>query len=247
MSGDRVEQILGDFRGWLDGLTTLPAATPPADPLNLQQLVAQFTALRHDVNMQTKAARTAVEQTNAAMRLLQPTESVTPEEAEEEPASDSEHLRPIVKMLLDVHDALSVAQRQMEKAKRSAGEVLESPAADAKRPGFVARLFGATTPDVTTWQRHADRMREHAGKLQQQFAAVADGYTMSLRRVERTFDELGLETIPCFGEPFDPELMEVLDTATDTGQPAGTVVEVLRQGYIWNDTLLRYAQVKVAK
>lgn len=245
LTAARIDHILGDFRGWLEGLANLPPAVPPAEPFNVQQLVAQFTALRHEVNMQTKAARSAVEQTNAALQLLQPAEGSEEEE-------DAEHLRPIVKMLLDVHDALSVAEKQMEKAKRSAGtfaEIEPPPLPTAERPNFLARLFGAKSAavDPAPWLAYRDRIQERSQKLHQQFAAVADGYAMSLRRIERTFDDLGLEAIACQDAAFDPELMEVVDAVADPKRPPGTVIEVVRAGYLWNDTLFRYAQVKVAK
>ena len=55
-----------DFRTWL---TELASSERPAvgdslapDSVDLFALVGQFTALRHEVNMQTRAARTAVEQ-----------------------------------------------------------------------------------------------------------------------------------------------------------------------------------------
>lgn len=77
--------------------------------------------------------------------------------------------------------------------------------------------------------------------------SIVTGYTMSVQRLERTLDQQGLEAIPCVGEPFDPELMEVVDVVTGSGLPAGIVVKEVRRGYLWRGRLLRYAQVQVAK
>jgi molecular chaperone GrpE len=233
-----IDRVLADFRNWLQDLTTLPPAAPVAEPFSVHALVVQFTALRHEVNMQTKAARSAVEQTSAAIQLLQPAE-------EPEADDDQEQFRPFVKMLLDVHDALSVAHRQMERAKVSADEFANVPTPPPPAAGFFARLLGSPT-DLAAWRNHVEQLTAHNQKLRQQFAAVADGYAMSLRRVERSFPDLGLEPLAEAGEPFDPETMEVVN-AEAAAAPAGTVLEVVRQGYVWNDALFRHAQVKVAK
>lgn len=250
-----IERVLSDFRGWLESLTQLPVVLPSVEPLHLQTIVAQFTALRHEVNMQTKAARSAVEQTGAALKLLQPDEDEEQETGPEiEVLEDLEHLRPIVKMALDVHDALSVAKKQMEKAKANAsdlGEAIGAPPAKSmpRRPGFFARLFGVrnTATYDGDWEEYIERIEEHCQKLHDQFSGVADGYTMSLRRIERVFPQLDLEPIHCEGQPFDPESMEVLDTEPHGELPSGTVLEVVRRGYHWQGKLFRYAQVKVAK
>ena len=230
MNLDKIETILGDFRGWLENLSAAPAAAPPADVFQMQTLVGQFTALRHEVNMQTKAARSAVEQTNAALQLLQ-----TPDEPEEESEADNhEELRPFVKMLLDVHDALSVAFRQMEKAKLSAGdfakEIGPAPHPTSPRKGFFAKLFASAAVVSPERLAYHDNVTAHHQKLQQQFAAVADGYAMSLRRIERHFPDLGLEPIAGVGAEFDPEMMEVVDTETAIDVLPGSVLEVIRQG-----------------
>ncbi len=69
---------------------------------------------------------------------------------------------------------------------------------------------------------------------------------MSLQRVERVLQQQGLETIPCVGAAFDPELMEVLEAVSGSGRPAGEVLEEVRRGYRWNDRVFRFAQVRVA-
>jgi molecular chaperone GrpE len=85
----------------------------------------------------------------------------------------------------------------------------------------------------------ADRVREVLGSL-------LTGYTMSLQRLERTLQQHGLEPIPCAGQRFDPEQMEVVEVVADAGR-AGQVVEEVRRGYLWRGRVFRFAQVKVAR
>jgi molecular chaperone GrpE len=198
--------------------------------VDLHTLAAQFTALRHEVNLQTKASRAAVEQTAETIKLLgQP--KVDPQET----------VRPLVKALVDVADALAVALRQVEKARITSEELLVVP--PVARPGFLARLFGASEVASAGRSAQADAME----RLRPLLAGVADGYALSLRRVERVLPQFGLEPIPCDGMPFDPELMEVVEVVNAPGRESGTVVEEVRRGYRWDGNLFRPAQVKVAR
>ena len=85
------------------------------------------------------------------------------------------------------------------------------------------------------------------GRLDQLIDAVVTGYGMSLQRLERALERSRLEVIPCVGEPFDPERMEVVAAVADSDRPPGEVIEEVRRGYLWHGRVLRYAQVSVAK
>lgn len=215
--------MLADFRVWLEGLgedDTPPPAAP--ESVDLFTLVAQFTALRHEVNLQTKAARAATEQTAEALKLL----------AAPRPAVDAdEAVRPLLKALIDIADALALALRQAEKARDAAREGLS----DLPRRGWLARLFA---PPVEP------SMPDNFRPL---LAGLADGYALSLRRVERALTAAGLEPFDCVGRPFDPDLMEVIEAAEAAGRASGTVVEEVRRGYRWKGRVFRYAQVRVAR
>jgi molecular chaperone GrpE len=57
----------------------------------------------------------------------------------------------------------------------------------------------------------------------------------------------GIRRIEALGEPFDPERHEAVYQVSDAGRPAGTVAEVLQEGYLHHDRLLRPAMVGVTK
>jgi molecular chaperone GrpE len=231
---DAIEAILGDFRTWLvecSGQCSLPAAKA-AEPVDLFTLVGQFTALRHEVNMQTKAARAAVEQNAEALKQLSAIE----------PDDPAESLRPIVKGIVDVADALNLSLRQLESLEGTAEPLLEAAEQAEQtppRPGFWVRLLGTKGPDASA--------NPSLDKLRQLIAAAADGYTLSIRRIERLLPTLELEPQPCLGEPFDPETMEAVEVVGDAEYPSGTVIEEVRPGYLWRGKVFRFAQVKVAR
>ncbi|MDB5311652.1 MAG: GrpE protein [Gemmataceae bacterium] len=227
-----------------------PSPSPPTPGIDLFTLVGQFTALRHEVNMQTKAARAAVEQNAAVLEQL----AAVRVEPDPDESSTDDALRPVVKALVDTADALALSLRQMEKLRESAEPLLadlpgprdEVPPPEP-RPGFLARLFGGRAPAPPPDRPRDDRAKHAAAKLRQFVAAAADGYAMSLRRVERVLPTVGLERLACTGSPFDPELMEAVEVVGASGQAAGTVVEDVRPGYWWRGKVFRFAQVKVAR
>jgi molecular chaperone GrpE len=57
----------------------------------------------------------------------------------------------------------------------------------------------------------------------------------------------GIHRIASLGERFDPDRHEAVFEVTAPEQPAGTVAEVLQEGYLHHDRLLRPAMVGVAK
>ena len=114
MTPDRIDAVLADFRGWLEAIGDDRGDEPvgPSEPMDLYTLVAQFTALRHEVNLQTKATRTAVEQTAEALKLASQPKAADPDEV----------ARPLVKTLIDVADALQIGLRQAEKTRAAVRE-----------------------------------------------------------------------------------------------------------------------------
>jgi len=118
-----VERLLGDFRAWLteqplEAAAAL-AAGPPPEPVDLATLTAQFTALRHEVNLQTRAARTQQEQAAQGLEALRQALAAVTQEEERRTAAEAERrdelLRPLLKTLVDARDALALAQRQVAK------------------------------------------------------------------------------------------------------------------------------------
>ena len=268
LTPDAVAAILGDFRAWLEnGVlsraegTTATTSLPATPGIDLFTLVGQFTALRHEVNLQTKATRAAVEQNAEVLRRLETAQQEAPEP---EDVSD-DTLRPVVKAFVDIADALSLSLRQMEKLRDAiepmldelelAAEPEEFPTEPEEVPppprGFFARLFGSPPPTAAPTPPPAPPPSERSAvavdRLRQLVAAAADGYAMSLRRVGRVLPTLDLEPLGCVGELFDPELMEVVEVVGDSDSPTGTVVEEVRPGYLWRGKPFRFAQVKVAR
>ncbi len=237
-----VEKILSDFRHWLADLPTAPPPDLPAETVDLATLVRQFTALRQEVNLQTRASRTQLEQNAQTLATL----TSVVEHLDDEPADPIDVLRPLLKALVDIHDALALAQKQVAKTR-------ETPAIPP--PPSVS----LSLPSWTSWFGLESRIREAIAPLEKWAAARADdqsralldslavGYSMSLQRLDRALEQHGLERIACVGQPFDPETMEVVEVVRDDSLTASVVLDDIRPGYRHRDQLFRCAQVRVAR
>jgi molecular chaperone GrpE len=239
-----------------------------APAVDLHTLLAQFTALRHEVNLQTKAARTSLEQTGEALKQLEG----TIEDLRERPDDGDDELSPLLKAVVDVYDNLALALRQVDRQRATIDRPLDDlvegtkvpdvgqivdPGAPTIRPGFWRRLFGASATQahhnpvldaaLKEIEARHQRTAEAAELVRSSLDGLIAGYRMSLARVDRVLSQAGLEPIAAAGEPFEPELMEVVEVVGDTGRPAGEVVEEVRRGYLRGDVVFRYAQVKVAR
>jgi molecular chaperone GrpE len=111
MRNEDIERILADFRGWLERQPDEPAESPAETrPVDLTTIVREFTALRQEVNLQTRASRTQLEQ-NAELlaELRQALEPDAEDDGEPEPS------RPLLKALVEARDALGLAREQLER------------------------------------------------------------------------------------------------------------------------------------
>jgi molecular chaperone GrpE len=239
LTPEAIDRVLNDFRTWLTDLAAAPAPAEEPPAVDLQTLVAQFTALRHEVNLQTKAARSSLEQTGEALERLG--EAV---ETLEDQSPADEELKPLFKAVVDVYDNLAIALRQSTRQRDSLEKPLAELAVEPQPRRSRGWRFFRTKPEEND---QSQRAADAANLIRSSLDGLIAGYKMSLSRVDRVLAQFELEPIPVDGRPFDPELMEAVEVAGDTGRPAGEVVEEIRRGYLWRGDLFRFAQVKVAR
>jgi molecular chaperone GrpE len=77
--------------------------------------------------------------------------------------------------------------------------------------------------------------------------SLVDGIAATERQLLAGFERHSIKRIDPIGEKFDSNLHQAMFEVPGTGQPAGTVVQVLQPGYLLHDRLLRPALVGVAK
>jgi len=79
------------------------------------------------------------------------------------------------------------------------------------------------------------------------FESLAAGVEMVQKEIQSAFAKHKIQKIEPLGEKFDAHRHQAMFELENTGQPAGTVVQVLQAGYMLHDRLLRPAMVGVAK
>lgn len=260
MNADAVEAILADFRAWLLEAREAPPAEP-APGLDVATVLQHFIALRQEVNLQTKAARAQQEQSGQAIELVKEAMVALERQSDHAEANDDEMLRPLLKSLIDSHDALSLAEREVQRLLDNP-PTLPAVAESSDQPPQIklkiphwARWLGldasidAQLAPLYAWcaTRAGQPIAPPADRLKQILDSLLVGYRMSLQRLERAMTHQGLETFPCVGEPFDPETMEVAEVVREEGRASTEVIQEIRRGYLWRGRLFRYAQVRVAK
>jgi len=94
------------------------------------------------------------------------------------------------------------------------------------RPRWSERLLGRSMPGGEAWQ---------------------DGLRMTVRRLDQVLFARGVIATQLVGQPFAPRRARVVATAPDGSIEEGTVIEEVRAGFLWNDQVLRTAEVIVSK
>ena len=75
---------------------------------------------------------------------------------------------------------------------------------------------------------------------------LKEGVDLIKREIRRVLEQQGVSGIKTLGEQFDPARHEAVEGVATDDQPAGTILEEVRSGFMLHDRVLRPAQVKVA-
>ena len=72
------------------------------------------------------------------------------------------------------------------------------------------------------------------------------GLEMIFSQFQDSLDKLGVKRIDAVGKPFDPAMHNAVMHVEDENAGENEVVEILQQGFLLGDKVLRFAMVKVA-
>jgi molecular chaperone GrpE len=117
-----------------------------------------------------------------------------------------------------------------------------------------ARSYGITAfaRDVLTVADNLARTIEHVSAEARASAdpslkALLDGVELTERDLQMILQKNGVKPINPMGEKFDPHFHQAMFEVPGSGQPEGTVVQVVQAGYAIGERVLRPAMVGVAK
>lgn len=106
------------------------------------------------------------------------------------------------------------------------------------------RLAAGLQPAAERSVRWLDRWRT---RRPDQPESWREGLGITLRRLDRILADRRVVRIETIGRRFDPRVGRVVGTSKDVGIGAGVVVEEVSAGFLWDDALLRAAEVIVNK
>lgn len=95
--------------------------------------------------------------------------------------------------------------------------------------------------------RALEAVDDDVKNIDPKFGNILDGIEATEREMLRALERHGIKKLSPEGEMFDPNKHEVMFETPGTGQPAGTIIQVIEVGYTLNERLLRPARVGVAK
>ncbi len=120
----------------------------------------------------------------------------------------------------------------------------------ADRDRREAELYGATrlARDLLPVYDNLRRALDAASDEQRAAAsAFIEGVELTLKELQKTLNRHGVSQItPAVGDTFDPTLHQAMFEAPLPGTKAGQIIQVMAEGFLLNDRLLRPAQVGVS-
>lgn len=113
---------------------------------------------------------------------------------------------------------------------------------------YAAAKFAAEMLDVAdNLQRAIDAVPADRAAESPLLQNLLEGVSATARVLAHKFERAGLRKIEAVGQKLDANFHEVMFEVPGTGQPNGTVVQCIQDGYLLHDRLLRPARVGVAK
>ena len=100
----------------------------------------------------------------------------------------------------------------------------------------------ALLPILDDFERAMDNLPEELAEQ-----PWLDGIRAIQRKLQKSLEDEGIQTLDPVGEPFDPTLHEAIGQDSDTDMESGHVSATLQKGYVVGDRVLRPALVRVAQ
>ncbi len=142
----------------------------------------------------------------------------------------------------DLKDQVLRALAETENLRKRSERALE----DAAKYGiteFAREIVGV----ADNLRRALESLPAKTDEADDMTVKLAEGVEATQRQLDAVFERHGIVRIDPAGEPFDHNLHQAMFEIEDSGQPPGTVVQVVQHGYKIRDRLLRPAMVGVAK
>ena len=164
--------------------------------------------------------------------------------------TESRLVKEALEQFRGVFDSLQASQATLQRELDRARTETRDQAQSALRPLLLDvidlrdRLVAALTLSAAARPRWRVRLwrRDRSG-----VAAWQEGLRMTLRRLDQVLLDRRVVATQLAGLPFDPRLARAIGSAADSSVAEGTVIKEVRAGFLWDDQVLRTAEVIVSK
>ena len=166
-----------------------------------------------------------------------------PPESQESPATESE-AAPAADTATEIarlKDQVLRALAESENIRRRMQKEI-----DDTRKYAVANFAKEMLPVADNFRRALDAIPKES-ESSETLKHLVTGVEATERQLLANLDRFGIRKIEPLGHPFDPNLHRVMLEIDDPAQPAGTVTQILQDGYMIHDRLLREALVAITK
>lgn len=160
---------------------------------------------------------------------------------EQESANDSATAKELAAEVEHLKDQMLRAMAEAENTRRRLNKEL-----DETRKYAVSNFAKEMLAVADNFRRALEAIPKDNGNNDTLKQLVA-GVEATERQLLAGFEKFGIKKINPMGQPFDPHFHRVMMEVEDTAHPQGTIVQVLQEGYVVHDRLLREALVAVSK
>ena len=189
------------------------------------------------------AAPLAAEEAAHAAETRQSSEEVECEEAMDQLAGSTAEIARLEAEKADLTDRLLRLAADMDNLRRRT----ERDVTDARKYALT-KFAGDMLAVGDNLKRALDAVpAEQRQSGDEPVRALIEGVEVTAREMERLLEKHGISRIAAKGERFDPNRHQAMFEVPDPTLPAGTIVEVMQEGYQIGDRVLRAALVGVAK
>ena len=154
---------------------------------------------------------------------------------------------PIVQLVNEYKEAIKARDIAEDRYLRAAAEFANARRraemrADSEVRSSRERLLSNVLPVVDDFDRAFQSVPDNARE-----STWVEGFALIQRKLQNTLQREGVTPIEAKGQPFDATRHQAVMVEMADDVPSGTVLEVLQQGYMLDDRVLRPAMVKVAQ
>ena len=94
---------------------------------------------------------------------------------------------------------------------------------------------------------HLGLALKHAGEADETVQGMQKGVEQVYKQLRDALEKFGVKQFAAEGEPFDPARHDAMMQVVTDEVPENTVVQVMQDGYLYHEKVLRHAKVGVSK